>query len=973
MQNIANLGLIVTADSDHYSTDQGLKAASYNDLSDLIEREISGKKFRDEIRAAIGILPDLEFDPLTHEVIETPINDVLGYRYTRFGHQARAEQSAIAFRQESGEIYQLKIFKESKGFPSKRTGEYRATGKGDKPYLPKIPRDVAIAAAAKVGPECESSLIAHLDNGGLFWEWIQDCPQIPITVTEGCYKALAAINAGYIALSLYGVTCGKTARMIKPELLPYVQGRPVYLAMDSEWKSDTRKHTALLGKALSHHARATVKIATWDGKIGKGIDDLCAVDPELFHTAIAKAQSLNDWQLSQYFTLDDLISLRLNCPNLAEAVKTIPTEKLIGIKSPKKTYKTELLSQWVADYLYRGGRVIVPVHREQLAKDLGNRLGLEYRTERTKEGAIFGYCLCVDSLHPDANPSFNPADWHGCWVILDEADQVFWHLLNSETCKYNRAAILEAFTQLVNVADKVIMASADLNGVCFDYVQSLLETPADTYLIVNDWQHPTRPCFAYDKPQELFTKLRECIENGQKIWVATGGQKDKSKWGTRNLERMLSKLYPDLKILRIDRDSVAEPGHPAYGCMGNLNAVVSLYDVVIASPTVETGVSVNGDHFDGVFCFASGSQTVDAIGQSVERVRADVPRYLWASERAPLNKIGSGSVNPWALMHREKSLLKLNQALNEADNFADFNLGIKAKHLETWAKIAAYHNKGFAEYRASIYALLGANGFDVQSFAIADDGEADNAKEMATQSAEAGHAEYCEKVAAAPIVDDRQYRTLKDKRAKTETERLTEKATAIAKKYSTDKIGPDLVDRDSDPKWHGQLRLHFYLKMGEALAKPRDQDRIQSLAKGNGKAFTPDVNRACLSPKLKLLREYVGLQDWLTPGRILTSDDPDLKAWHQKMCKGARDIKKIAGITINPDPDAIGNSPIAVLNRFLKMLGLKLNFIGIANFNGTQTRQYRLLTLDPDGRSAIFERWAKENPDPPPRNEYGGL
>jgi hypothetical protein len=35
MRNIADLGLIVNADIDHYSTDQGLKASLCKDLSGL--------------------------------------------------------------------------------------------------------------------------------------------------------------------------------------------------------------------------------------------------------------------------------------------------------------------------------------------------------------------------------------------------------------------------------------------------------------------------------------------------------------------------------------------------------------------------------------------------------------------------------------------------------------------------------------------------------------------------------------------------------------------------------------------------------------------------------------------------------------------------------------------------------------------------------------------------------------------------
>jgi len=42
------------------------------------------------------------------------------------------------------------------------------------------------------------------------------------------------------------------------------------------------------------------------------------------------------------------------------------------------------------------------------------------------------------------------------------------------------------------------------------------------------------------------------------------------------------------EILRIDSESLAEPTHPAYGCMTSLNQVLGNYDVVLASPVIET-------------------------------------------------------------------------------------------------------------------------------------------------------------------------------------------------------------------------------------------------------------------------------------------------------------------------------------------------------------------------------------------------
>jgi hypothetical protein len=39
----------------------------------------------------------------------------------------------------------------------------------------------------------------------------------------------------------------------------------------------------------------------------------------------------------------------------------------------------------------------------------------------------------LDSLHQQSQARFNPNDWYNDTVIIDECDQVFWHLLNSGT------------------------------------------------------------------------------------------------------------------------------------------------------------------------------------------------------------------------------------------------------------------------------------------------------------------------------------------------------------------------------------------------------------------------------------------------------------------------------------------------------------------------------------------------------------
>ncbi len=107
--------------------------------------------------------------------------------------------------------------------------------------------------------------------------------------------------------------------------------------------------------------------------------------------------------------------------------------QIIGIKSAKGTGKTQWLTEQVSFALAAGQRSLVATHRIQLAKELCHRFGIDHIEEirSSQTGGILGYGVCIDSLHPKSQARFNPTDWEKALVILDECEQVIWHLLNS--------------------------------------------------------------------------------------------------------------------------------------------------------------------------------------------------------------------------------------------------------------------------------------------------------------------------------------------------------------------------------------------------------------------------------------------------------------------------------------------------------------------------------------------------------------
>jgi hypothetical protein len=145
---------------------------------------------------------------------------------------------------------------------------------------------------------------------------------------------------------------------------------------------------------------------------------------------------------------------------------------------------------------------------------------------------------------------------------------------------------------------------------------------------------------------------------------------------------------------------------------------------------------------------------------------------------------------------------------------------------------------------------------------------------------------------------------------------------------------------------------------------------------GNGELFKPDVNSSLLSVKIGVLR-LLNISQFLDLQQEFTSNS--LAHWFEEISKPIprSQIKSILGMSINPEKD----TAIGVAQRLLGLMGLKMTCLGRFNEkkdSQTQNRQrvYRLLTSEPDGRNAIFERWLDKAMSTPSINnelELGGM
>jgi hypothetical protein len=845
-----------------------------------------------------------------------------------------------------------------------------------------------IAARYKIKLE-PTDIDPSLPDSG-FWQWAIAHRELPICITEGAKKAGTLLSAGYAAVALPGIHSGYRTpkdelgnRIGKSHLIPQLQklalpNREIYLVFDRDSKPNTVKAVNAAIKKngyLLQQAGCKVKVVVWDEALGKGVDDLVAkYGTEIIDRAYDNALSLETWKAKAWNRLTYKPQIEVNLAYLPN-LDLSPAANLIAIKSAKGTGKTEFLANMVQKALLNRQKVLVIGHRVQLVKALCQRFGLPYITEvGDLTDPNLSYGLCIDSLHPNSQAQFNAVDWSNCTVIIDEVEQVLWHGLNSTTCKDYRVAILKSFKTLIqNVLTskgRVLIADADLSDIGIDYLRDLSSIGSEPYIIYNEWQPNTESAwqvYNYNEttPKKLVKDLEKHIKQGGKPLVCLSAQKLSSHWSTQTLEAYLHKKFPQAKILRIDSESLADPNHPAYSCITNFDRVLAKWDIVLASPSIETGISIDlKNHFTSVWAIAQGVQSENAVRQTLARLRTNVPRYIWCATYS-FNKIGNGSTSIPALITSGHRLTQLNiRLLQQSDlaSFDDIDTGFQAESLLCWAKMAVRYNANAINYRESILEALRAEGHQIFDANILitkkslnnepKQTETTSLVEAITEIRTENYQAECRAIANALPISEGQYHNLKKCLIKSPEDRHKLRKYELQQRYHLP-VTPELVALDDDG-WYQKIRLHYFLTIGRNFLVDRDARVAYKLIdRGHGSLFLPDFNDSQLGAIVGTM-EVLGIPCLLAnPQRELRNDDPDLQAMARIALDNRKEIKTAVGIGI-----AKNSSPVLIIRRFLEKIDYSLKYIRCDSQNKGRKRIRIYQILQPnDRRETVFEYW----------------
>src|SRR4028119_2348945 len=870
------------------------------------------------------------------------------------------------FRQLGGAPLALDLNKSTGVWEPRRY--HQRKGKPLEIFFPRITVRVWKLVAEKAGLSMPEFPVIGLKGEALqFWKWVEDT-NCPIVITEGEKKAAALISRGYAAIGLPGINSGyrvtekgdwvtkpdgtqyqrATAWELHPALQPLdTAGRVITTIFDYRagdyFQSPEFKAASTLSKLFKN---AIAKIAQLPGP-DKGVDDFCVAGGDI-DAIISGAPSFEEIQKlflkwlgkenkKKAWALTHPVAWECN-----QRYLDIPYHSgLVGVKSPKGTGKTYDLIKLIAQTHAQGRKVLLLTHRIVLGRAICKAVGIPWIEEmnsdadRKTEGKAMGFGLCVDSLHPLSQASFDPLAWEGALVIVDEAEQVFWHALNASTCRENRQAILSTmrtlFQSVLSTDGTVRLQDADLSDISIDFVREFAETDILPWIAVNHWQ-PSEPWpikfydtqyvkgGTKDDPSGLLKDSVNEVNSGGKISVSTDSQKAKSKFGSKNLEKYYRSRCPGKKILRIDAETVANPEHPAYQCAEKIqgsekikDGLAALYDIIICSPSLATGVSVDlRGHFTAVFGIFQGAISDNEVRQSLARVREPMPRFVWCRQIA-VSKIGNGESN-----YKEVAKSKEKDCRYNLQLLRDIDFDLDKAHnpvvLRFWAKYAARVNSSIWDFRETVR-----EGLEAEGHILTDcpDDDRDTSGEIKTLRI-LNQVEEAVAVAEAEDIDREQFEKLEQQRSKTDAERHLEEKFRLKEIYKAE-VTPELRQLHQD-KWFPKILLEYLLTHNPYFVWMRDRKNIDSQIKnGDGQLCLQDVRQSMCKVEVHKLLNTLQFCD---PTKEWSNKSPEILEFAGKALKFAADIKTFTGIKVSPKK--VAKNPIGVVGSFLGQLGLKL-------------------------------------------------
>ena len=403
------------------------------------------------------------------------------------------------------------------------------------------------------------------------------------------------------------------------------------------------------------------------------------------------------------------------------------------------------------------------------------------------------------------------------------------------------------------------------------------------------------------------------------------------------------KNQPRLRIWSIHAENSGSEENIAF--IKDISSEVKNVDVLLASPSLGTGVDIPNYHFDAVFgAFHAVSQTATECAQALHRYRPQVPLHIWVAPRPPF---GYKETNAAKIKERMLHLNEMTAFLIRIDKETGKRGAEKDWALNAYCQIEANRNRSINNLRDDMRSLLTEMEYNIIPVS------SESNPTIKAELKEAGlnlDTAYNTAVAQASNISPSEYLNRQSKNYLSPEEVVECQKYRIQRDYGMP-VTEGLVTKDDGG------HLISKLIALEAILAPSEGEIVDPTT---GKKY-PAPPQIVAQRDLKerdnlplcmdwhnysgkwLARHVLGLPKILSrllAGEEVTSSDPDLVKMTEMALATRAHIKAILGFTISPKCN-----PTWLLSMLLDQLGLKMTSRRKGG-KGKQVRYYSLTVED---------------------------
>lgn len=581
------------------------------------------------------------------------------------------------------------------------------------------------------------------------------------------------------------------------------------------------------------------------------------------------------------------------------------------LSSEKGSGKSKVLADKVAAFLSMGLSVLLVGHRQTLLQSMARRLKLTCYFNRdngkfknTKPTAY--YAICVDSMSKLLKPARHKYDV----VILDESEQIFGHLTGSTLKDKRRACYMQLFHYLA-VAKHVYVADADLGSITVEGVYQAMGPSVPYQFYMNEHKeskHSRRDFHHYRSEPHLMQGMLDAIGAGGRHYIATN-----SITKAEEILAAIRLVHGDVpKIMLVT--SKTSGTDEVQGFIEDIKTEILQYDVVIATPTLGTGIDITfanaAEHIDTVFgFFVTRVNTHFDIDQQLARVRHPKAVKVWIAPETY-----TFETEPDVILREAE----INGVLNDLliGYRADGSPSLDSTYLNVFAHVTSIARASKNNLRKNLLDLRARNGWNLV-YVDVDEKGAEAGKVVKGIAKESVEEKRVQDICAAERLTAEGYNVLRENTAPSTKAEDDALQRYEAERFYREDVSASLLALDNKGAYRRQLGLlEIYIAPTDKLAaKDFRESELATIVTDRKKRVLKQV-------MLKGLLTRAGLADDVMPMKsdaVITAAELGEFA---KYCEAhSARLQDLFGMSVRQD---LHTKPMAQLGVVLGRIGLSL-------------------------------------------------